>query len=312
MKEKYPKVSVMIPTYNQENYIAQAIESVLMQDYDNLEIIVADDCSTDNTGEIIKKYMSDNRVKYIRNEQNLGRVKNYRNILLNHTSGEWIVNLDGDDFYTDNTFISRAINTILSQKDVVCLFGSNYFPSDLEKYVEYKISDTSYLLPGKLYLKQFSHIGAFSHLATFYSRKIAIEDGLCYTYEGIQSDFHGIIRLSVYGNIILSHEYGYQWRKHMGNATNSFHDFRKKYIQGRRCQYRIMQDIGSHFSEQEKKQWLEDVKVNVRRMYVTDNLRFIHTLHSLKIGFMNFRFNKGYTVLYIKAILATLFKIDLF
>ena len=73
-----------------------------------------------------------------------------------------------------------------------------------------------------------------------------------------------------------------------------------------------MHDIGSHFSEQEKRQWLKDTKVNVKRMYIMDNLAFIHNIHSLKIGFLNFRFNKGYIILYIKAILATLFKINLF
>ncbi len=312
IKKELPKVSIMIPTYNQENYIAQAIESVLMQDYNNIEIIIADDCSTDKTGDIAKQYASDPRVKYVKNEHNLGRVGNYRNTLLNHTTGEWIVNLDGDDYYTDKTLISRAIKNILSQNNIVCLFGSKHFPAKLQHYVKYKISKHSYLFPGKLYLKLFSHIGAFAHLVTFYNKEIAIKDGLCYTYKGIQSDFHGIVRLSVYGNVILSQESGYHWRKHVGNATNSFQDFRKKYIQGRRCQYRIMHDIGSHFSEQEKKQWLKDTKVNVKRMYIMDNLAFIHNIHSLKIGLLNFRFNKGYIILYIKAILATLFKINLF
>ncbi|MBE6181195.1 MAG: glycosyltransferase family 2 protein [Rikenellaceae bacterium] len=71
-----PKVTVMIPCYNQENFIAQAIESVLMQDYENLEVVVADDCSTDQTGEIAQRYRSDLRYRYIRNAINRGRVEN--------------------------------------------------------------------------------------------------------------------------------------------------------------------------------------------------------------------------------------------
>lgn len=311
MEKQYPKVSVMIPTYNQENYIAQAIESVLMQDYENLEIIISDDCSTDKTGEIAQKYASDSRVRYIRNPRNLGRVGNYRNTLLRHTTGEWVVNLDGDDYYTDNTFISRAICSILSQKNVVCLFGNKHFPHKLQKYVEYKISETSYLLPGKFYLKQFSRIGAFSHLTTLYKRDVAIADGLCYTYEGLQADFHGIVRLSVYGNVILAKENGYHWRVHTDNATRSLSPIRI-YIQGRRCQYKIMHDIGTHFSDQEKRQWLEDTKVNVKRRYILDNLVFNHSLYSIKIGILNFRFDKVFIIIYIKAVLATLFKINLF
>lgn len=143
MKENLPKVSVMIPTYNQEDYIAQAINSVLMQDYGNIEIIIADDCSTDRTGEIARQYIS-SKVKYIRNERNLGRVANYRNTLYSHTTGDWIVNLDGDDYYTDKTFISRAINEILSQNDIVCFFGNKKFPAQLMKYHQFKISDHSY------------------------------------------------------------------------------------------------------------------------------------------------------------------------
>lgn len=312
MKENLPKVSVMIPTYNQEDYIAQAIDSVLMQDYGNIEIIIADDCSTDRTGEIAKQYIS-SKVKYIRNERNLGRVANYRNTLYSHTTGDWIVNLDGDDYYTDKTFISRAINEILSQNDIVCFFGNKKFPSQLMKYHQFKISDHSYFLPGKFYLKRYSEIGAFAHLATLYRRDLAIADGLCYTFNGIQSDFHGIVRLSVYGNVILSCEKdSYQWRRHKGNATNSFVDFKQKYIQGRRCQYAIMRDIGSYFSEEEKQIWLKASRKNVRRMYVMDNLRFNHSFYSLKIGISNFQLNKGYIFLYFKAFFATFFKIDLF
>jgi glycosyltransferase involved in cell wall biosynthesis len=64
----------MIPTYNQAKYISKAIESALNIDYPNIEVIVSDDCSTDNTEEVVSKYLSDDRFKYIKNEKNLGRV----------------------------------------------------------------------------------------------------------------------------------------------------------------------------------------------------------------------------------------------
>lgn len=310
--DKFPKVSIMIPTYNQEDYIAEAVNSALMQDYENLEIIIADDCSTDRTGEIARRYTSDPRVLYIRNEFNLGRVGNYRNTLYKHATGDWVVNLDGDDYYTDKTFISRAVKTILSQKNVVCFFGNKQFPSRLHQFQQYKISDSAYLFPGTLYLKLYNKIGSFTHMATLYKREIAISDGLCYSFYGIESDFHGIVRLSVYGNVILAHETGFCWRLHKTNATIAFSNLRKKYIQCRRCQYLIMRDIGPRFSEAEKQVWLKNNRGKVKQMYIMDNLRFNHSLYSLKIGLFNFRFKRGYIIMYIKAIIAVFLKINLF
>ena len=312
MTKNLPKVSVMIPTYNQENYIAQAIESVLMQDYENLEIIVADDCSTDTTGEIARRYIKDRRVKYIRNSHNLGRVGNYRHTLY-ATTGEWVINLDGDDYYTDRGFISRIIRAILTQSNVVCFFGIKQLRSNLKSYTKYRIGKDQYCMPGKLYLENYDRIGSFAHLATFYKREIAINDGLCYTFDGIQSDFHAIIRLCVYGNIIISKENGYQWRAHHGNATNNFYDFRMKYGQGIRCQYKIMDDISDiYLTKSEKENWLKKVRKNAQRMYVMDELSFVHNWHSLKIGIMNFQFRRGYMILYIKSALSTIFHINLF
>ena len=60
-------VSIMIPTYNQEDYIGEAVESALRQDYSNLVVVVTDDCSTDKTGEIAIKYIPDHRFKYVKN-----------------------------------------------------------------------------------------------------------------------------------------------------------------------------------------------------------------------------------------------------
>src|ERR1700750_513142 len=107
-----PKVTIMIPAYNQANFLPMAIESALAQYYENVEIVVSDDCSTDNTGDLIKKYINDKRVRYFRNEFNCGRVANYKQTLENRTTGKWVVNLDADDYFTDPSFISKAITYI--------------------------------------------------------------------------------------------------------------------------------------------------------------------------------------------------------
>jgi glycosyltransferase involved in cell wall biosynthesis len=92
-----PKVSVIIPTYNMADYLPEAIESVLNQTYKDFEIIVIDDGSTDNTKEIVKKYIDPSRdnIRYIYQE-NKG-VSVARNTAIMNARGEFIALLDADD-----------------------------------------------------------------------------------------------------------------------------------------------------------------------------------------------------------------------
>ena len=74
----YYNISVCIPSYNYAHFLAGAIESVLNQSYKYFELIVIDNCSTDNTKEIVQKYLEiDQRVKYLCNETNVGLVRNF-------------------------------------------------------------------------------------------------------------------------------------------------------------------------------------------------------------------------------------------
>ena len=85
-------VSVVIPCYNQAHFLGEAIESVLAQTYPHLEIVVVDDGSTDNTGEVAARYPG---VRYVRQEnQGLAAA---RNTGLRHSSGDYLVFLDADD-----------------------------------------------------------------------------------------------------------------------------------------------------------------------------------------------------------------------
>ena len=91
-------VSIIMPSYNTAKFISETIESVLAQTYTNWELIIVDDCSTDNTDEVVKSFLSDNRIKYIKNEKNSGAAIS-RNRALRESKGKWIAFLDSDDLW---------------------------------------------------------------------------------------------------------------------------------------------------------------------------------------------------------------------
>ena len=110
------KISVIIPTYNRENLIGKAITSALNQTYKNLEVLIIDDGSTDNTKEIIDKF-SDKRVKYIKLKENLGG-SNARNIGIKMATGKFISFQDSDDIFYPNK-LEFQINNLINKKSVL-------------------------------------------------------------------------------------------------------------------------------------------------------------------------------------------------
>lgn len=103
------KVSVITASYNASRFIEETIKSVLDQTYDNLELIIVDDCSTDNTEEIVKKYMKlDSRVKFYKLEKNSGAAV-VRNKALEKAKGRFIAFLDSDDVW-DREKLEKQIN----------------------------------------------------------------------------------------------------------------------------------------------------------------------------------------------------------
>ena len=117
-----PKISVCIPVYNREKYIAQCIESVLAQDYKNIEIIISDNCSIDGTVDIINGYLKDKRIRFYRNETNIGMQGNAEK-LIGYTAGDWLVFLSSDDFWIDPSFLSQAVDRINKHKDLSIFCG---------------------------------------------------------------------------------------------------------------------------------------------------------------------------------------------
>ncbi len=100
-KQKFlPTVSVIVPMYNVEDYIAECLQSLLNQTLENIEVIVVDDCSTDNSVEVVKKFLPKfgDRLNLISLKPNTGCASVPRNFALNAAKGKYIYFLDSDDF----------------------------------------------------------------------------------------------------------------------------------------------------------------------------------------------------------------------
>lgn len=113
------KISVIVPMFNCEKYIENTINSILKQKYSNLEIILIDDGSKDNTREIVKKYLANKQVKLIC-QKNLGAPSARNNGILN-SNGDYVLFLDSDDELCEDAF--RDINEYLMD-DIDLLIGN--------------------------------------------------------------------------------------------------------------------------------------------------------------------------------------------
>lgn len=112
-----PKVSIIIPAYNTEKYIARALQSALDQTEKDIEVIVVDDGSTDSTLEIVKSFF-DKRIKLIITESNAGP-SHARNCALREATGDWIAILDSDDWYAPERLARLLEAARLQNADLV-------------------------------------------------------------------------------------------------------------------------------------------------------------------------------------------------
>jgi glycosyltransferase involved in cell wall biosynthesis len=273
---KRPLISIIIPTYNQENLISDAIESVLMQDYDNFEIIIADDCSTDNTKNIVNSY-TDPRIKYYKNSTNLGRVKNYHNALYNLTNGEWVLNLDGDDFFTDNTYLSSAVNALNSFNDdnIVLISSNRHICKHNSKHKDYlssnAINTKPYLYSGNEYILLLPKPPfRIYHVTSLYKKDYALQIGF-YNQDIISTDLDSLYRLIVNKYIIRIECKTAAWRSHANNISTN------KNIIDTINNYNLIVNIYNYIKVNIKKnynfnRWLNK---NIKKKYYNDILSYL-------------------------------------
>lgn len=131
-------VSIVMPVHNSGKYIEESILSVLSQSYSNWELIIVDDCSTDNSLLIIQKYLDDPRIKLFKNIKNIGPALT-RNVALNNVNGEYISFLDSDDFWSDNKLEKQITFMVNNQLSIT--HGNYYFCSSSGKVIKSVVTD---------------------------------------------------------------------------------------------------------------------------------------------------------------------------
>lgn len=148
------KISVIIPVYNVEKYIEECIDSTINQTYPNLEILLIDDGSTDNSGDICDMYAEkDSRIKVI--HQINGGLGNARNTGLNNATGDYIMFADSDDFFTPNA-CEIMLNEIESKNADYVIGNYQYCTEESEPW-EKPIFDTDKYKNFKLNIKDYKH-----------------------------------------------------------------------------------------------------------------------------------------------------------
>ena len=121
-----PKISVLIPTYNYARYLSEAIESVLVQDFSEFELLISDDCSTDDSAEVIARYAAkDRRIRFQIQPARLGMVENW-NWCLSEARGEYIKFVFGDDKLASRETLTKMLGLMEDNPSAALVASARY------------------------------------------------------------------------------------------------------------------------------------------------------------------------------------------
>jgi Glycosyl transferase family 2 len=125
-----PLVSIGMPVYNGERYLAEALQSLLAQDYPNFELIISDNASTDRTGEICREFQkTDSRIRYIRQAQNQGATWNFASVV-QQANGQYFMWAASDDLRAPS-FVSKCLNKLESHPEaILCCTEINFIDAE--------------------------------------------------------------------------------------------------------------------------------------------------------------------------------------
>lgn len=210
-----PMVSVIMPVFNCEGYIAQALESILNQTYQNLEILVCDDASKDRTWEILCSY-NDSRINLFRNEVNRGVIPT-KNFLFEKAKGDYLTGQDGDDWSVPDR-IEIQLREFLSDPSLSACATNSFRVTNMGKISKFKDIENQYITLKECYQLPFM------------PACLMIKKEVLKIIGGLNNFFSGLLAEDLYWVALIAERYKvkymnvplYYYRFNENSITNTF------------------------------------------------------------------------------------------
>lgn len=299
------KVSILIPVYKSEKYIEECLCSVFEQTYDNIEYIIVDDASPDNSMNIIirtiKKYpQRDSSINIIKNERNFG-IAYTRNILLNNSTGEYIYFVDSDDLIESNTIETFVAIAQENDADIVRCNYFNYIKKEAHAIIRKPIKERTD------YIKDCLADETMNSLWLLFIRKRIITDHFLFFPEGINGceDILMTIKLFYYANTITETPLPLYYYR-LDNDESITHNegvFKTYFILAVKEIVSFLKE--KNIYEQYKKEILKLMFVSKQNYLLSKDIRdiekYIHTFPESSSCYKSFNYNKKERTLFYLA-----------
>lgn len=267
-----PLVSVLMTSFNREKYIGEAIQSVLSSTYNNYELIIVDDCSTDNTVEVVKGFQSKvERIRLYVNEKNLGQFAN-RNKAASYAKGEYIKFFDSDDIMNPN-LLEVTMGAMLRFPEASVGIECTWPEIPVETF-------PIVFTPREAYVNHFFRGNDFLHFgpsSSIFKRNLFHECGRFNEEIGILADTLLMLRLAAKSPVVAYQPNLFYWRRHDGQVTVEQEDQYAMFIQRHQIRTLILAD-DVPLSEIEKK----IIKQNYKSIFIRNLFRYIFSIKSWK------------------------------
>lgn len=232
-----PLVSIIITSYNRAYCISKAIESALAQDYNNLEIIISDNNSTDDSEKIISKYLTDKRIKYFRNPVNIGMIPNFKKATNELAKGEFVTYVSSDDYLDDPQFVSSCMSLVKADDKVRIVFGrmTTYNTHSGEKQTNnhVKIFETNIWNGFEIFIRYPEY--GFLCFGGCLMKRQDLSDLKVFDSNRINFDAECILKIMILGDVGFVNRYVYVFVRHgenqSGDMTSGSHISRLEYIE---------------------------------------------------------------------------------
>ncbi len=217
------QVSIIVPNYNHAQFLQQRLDTILQQTYQNFELIILDDCSTDNSAAILEKYRTHSKVSaIIYNEKNSGSVFKQWQKGIAMAKGELVWIAESDD-WCENNFLETLVNGFLQNRNCVLAYAQSYCVDEQDKVLwQSQNSLMEECVTGEEFFNQRLSFGCtiFNASMAVFKKEFALLVPETYTSFKMCGDWLFWINLIKYGDIFISGKLLNYFRKHTANLSS--------------------------------------------------------------------------------------------